>query len=125
MAKETIVTCAITGGHMNFQKHPDFPITPKQIADAAIEARQAGAAVAHIPVREPDGSRSANPAYFREVVERIRDADRDILINLTTGEGGRFVPRQDNPPLRGPGPPPSTPETRVRHVAQSRPRLLP
>ncbi|MEL0145038.1 MAG: 3-keto-5-aminohexanoate cleavage protein, partial [Alphaproteobacteria bacterium] len=68
MAKETIVTAALTGGHMNFQNHPNFPITPEQIAREAIEARQAGAAVAHIHVREPDGSRSGNPAYFREVV---------------------------------------------------------
>ena len=94
MASETIVTAALTGGHMNFQNHPNFPITPEQIAREAVEARSAGAAIAHIHVREPDGSRSGNPAYFREVVERIRDADCDILINLTTCEGGTVHPQR-------------------------------
>lgn len=123
MAKETIVTAALTGGHMNFHKHPNFPITPEQIANEAIESRKAGAAVAHIHVREPDGSRSANPAYFREVVERIRDAGCDILINLTTGEGGRFVPGEEDPKVGGPGTSLSTPETRVRHVLELRPDI--
>lgn len=123
MARETIVTCAVTGGHQNFQKHPDFPISPEQIADAAIEARKAGAAVAHIHVREPDGSRSGNPEYFREVVERIRDADCDVLINLTTGEGARFVPSDDEPQVGGPGTSLSTPEVRVRHVLDLRPDI--
>ncbi len=123
MAKETIVTAALTGGHMNFQKHPNFPITPEQIAREAIEARQAGAAVAHIHVREPDGSRSGNPAYFREVVERIRDADCDILINLTTGEGARFIPGDDDPKVAGPGSTLASPETRLRHVLELRPDI--
>ena len=123
MARETIVTAALTGGHMNFQKHPNFPITPEQIAREAIEARQAGAAVAHIHVREPDGSRSGNPAYFREVVERIRDADCDILINLTTGEGARFIPGDDDPKVAGPGSTLASPETRLRHVLELRPDI--
>jgi len=123
MAKETIVTAALTGGHMNFQNHPNFPITPEQIAREAIEARQAGAAVAHIHVREPDGSRSGNPAYFREVVERIRDADCDILINLTTGEGARFIPGDDDPKVAGPGSTLASPETRLRHVLELRPDI--
>jgi len=123
MAKETIVTAALTGGHMNFQNHPNFPITPEQIAREAIEARQAGAAVAHIHVREPDGSRSGNPAYFREVVERIREADCDILINLTTGEGARFIPGDDDPKVAGPGSTLASPETRLRHVLELRPDI--
>jgi len=123
MAKEAIVTAALTGGHMNFQNHPNFPITPEQIAREAIEARQAGAAVAHIHVREPDGSRSGNPAYFREVVERIRDADCDILINLTTGEGARFIPGDDDPKVAGPGSTLASPETRLRHVLELRPDI--
>ena len=123
MARETIVTCAVTGGHQNFHNHPNFPITPKQIAESAIEARKAGAAVAHIHVREPDGSRSGNPEYFREVVERIRDADCDVLINLTTGEGGRYVPSEEDPQVGGPGTSLSTPEVRVRHVLDLRPDI--
>lgn len=123
MATETIVTAALTGGHMNFQNHPNFPITPEQIAREAIEARAAGAAVAHIHVREPDGSRSGNPAYFREVVERIRDADCDILINLTTGEGARFIPSDDNPMMGNEESTLTTPEIRLRHVLELRPDI--
>ena len=109
---------------MNFHKHPNFPITPKQIAEACIEARQAGAAVAHIHVRDPEtGDRSADPAHFREVVERIRDSGSDILINLTTGEGGRFVPSENDPRVAGEGTTLNPPEVRVRHVIELRPDI--
>ena len=124
MSRETIVTCAVTGGHMNFHKHPNFPITPKQIADACIEARQAGAAIAHIHVRDPNtGERSADPAHFREVVQRIRDSGSDILINLTTGEGGRYIPSDTDPRIGGEGTTLSSPEVRVRHVLELRPDI--
>ena len=124
MARETIVTCAVTGGHQNFHKHPNFPITPKQIAEACLEARAAGAAVAHIHVRDPEtGARSADPAHFREVVERIRDSGSDILINLTTGEGGRFIPSDDDPRVAGEGTTLNPPEVRVRHVLELRPDI--
>ena len=124
MSRETIVTCAVTGGHMNFHKHPNFPITPKQIADACIEARQAGAAIAHIHVRDPKtGERSADPAHFREVVQRIRDSGSDILINLTTGEGGRYVPSDTDPRVGGEGTTLNPPEVRVRHVLELRPDI--
>ena len=75
MSQEVIVSCAVTGGHANFHKHPDYPITPAQIAESCLEAREAGAAIAHIHVRDPEtGYRSGDPALFREVVARIRDA---------------------------------------------------
>ncbi|MHA1190470.1 MAG: 3-keto-5-aminohexanoate cleavage protein, partial [Alphaproteobacteria bacterium] len=74
MSQEVIVTCAVTGGHANFHKHPDYPITPKQIAESCLEAHREGAAIVHIHVRDPDtGMRSGDPALFREVVQRIRD----------------------------------------------------
>ena len=124
MNRNVIVTCAVTGGHMNFHKHPNFPITPKQIADACIEARQAGAAIAHIHVRDPNtGERSADPAHFREVVQRIRDSGSDILINLTTGEGGRYIPSDTDPRIGGEGTTLSSPEVRVRHVLELRPDI--
>ena len=70
---EVFVTCAVTGAGDTLGKHPDVPVTPEQIATAAIEAAKAGAAVAHIHVRDPEtGQGSRDPALFREVVERVR-----------------------------------------------------
>jgi uncharacterized protein (DUF849 family) len=87
--RNVIVTCAVTGSGDSVGKHPSIPVTPAQIADAAIEAARAGAAVAHIHVREPDsGTPSRRVELYREVVERIRESDTDVIINLTTGMGG-------------------------------------
>jgi uncharacterized protein (DUF849 family) len=89
MNRNVIVTCAVTGSGDSVGKHPSIPVTPAQIADAAIEAARAGAAVAHIHVREPDsGTPSRRVELYREVVERIRESDTDVIINLTTGMGG-------------------------------------
>ncbi len=124
MAQDVVVTCAVTGAHNNFQKHPNFPITPKQIADACIEARKAGAAVTHIHVRDPKtGQRIYDPALFREVVQRIRDSGSDVLINLTTGEGGRYVPSEDNPKIGGPGTTIMKPMDRLVHIEELRPDI--
>jgi len=99
MNKNVIITCAVTGSGDSVGKHPDIPVTPTQIADAAIEAAKAGAAVAHIHVREPDtGKPSRRVDLFREVVGRIRESDTDVIINLTTGMGGDlFFGPDDNP----------------------------
>ncbi|HVI89136.1 MAG TPA: 3-keto-5-aminohexanoate cleavage protein [Dongiaceae bacterium] len=89
MNYEVIVTCAVTGAGDTVGKHPAIPVTPKQIADAAIEAAKAGATVAHCHVRDPEtgkGSRDVN--LYREVVDRIRSSGTDIIINLTAGMGG-------------------------------------
>ncbi|MGH6953413.1 MAG: 3-keto-5-aminohexanoate cleavage protein [Alphaproteobacteria bacterium] len=124
MAQEVVITCAVTGSHNNFHKHPNFPITPKQIADSCLEARKAGAAVTHIHVRDPKtGMRTGDPALFREVVERIRASGSDVLINLTTGEGGRYDPSDDNPAVGGPGTTIKPPLERVRHVEEMRPDI--
>ncbi|MFO0997513.1 MAG: 3-keto-5-aminohexanoate cleavage protein [Alphaproteobacteria bacterium] len=124
MAQEVVVTCAVTGAHSNFQKHPNFPITPKQIADACIEARKAGAAVTHIHVRDPKtGMRIYDPALFREVVHRIRDSGSDVIINLTTGEGGRFAPSEENPRVGGPGTTLMKPLDRLVHIEELRPDI--
>ncbi|HSS66061.1 MAG TPA: 3-keto-5-aminohexanoate cleavage protein [Gammaproteobacteria bacterium] len=124
MAQEVIVTCAVTGSHQNFHNHPDFPVTPQQIANSCLEARSAGAAVVHIHVRDPEtGAASGDPALYREVVERIRDSGSDVLINLTTGEGGRFAPDEDDPTRGGPGTTLRRPELRVRHVLDMRPDI--
>jgi uncharacterized protein (DUF849 family) len=89
MNRNIIITCAVTGSGNSVGKHPDIPVTPAQIADAAIDAAKAGAAIAHIHVREPDtGAAARRPELFREVVERIRERDTDVVLNLTTGMGG-------------------------------------
>jgi uncharacterized protein (DUF849 family) len=89
---ETFITCAVTGSGETADKHPDLPITPKQIAAAAIEAANAGAAIAHIHVRDPETGKGArDPKLYREVVDRIRDSGKDLIINLTAGMGGDIV----------------------------------
>jgi len=124
MRQEVIVTCAVTGGHANFHKHPAYPITPKQIAESCLAARREGAAIVHIHVRDPDtGMRSGDTALFREVTQRIRDAGSDVLINLTTSEGARFVPGEDDPRVGGPGTTLKPPLERLVHVEELRPDI--
>ena len=104
MADPIIITCAVTGGGDTVSKNPAVPVTPEQIATAAIDAGKAGAAIAHIHVRDPaTGQGSMDLAHYREVVERIRDSGSDILINLTTGAGARFIPGEDDPLSPAPG----------------------
>jgi uncharacterized protein (DUF849 family) len=89
MNYEVIVTCAVTGAGDTVGKHPSIPVTPKQIADAAIEAAKAGATVAHCHVRDPNtGKPSRDPALYRELVERVRSSGVDVILNLTAGMGG-------------------------------------
>jgi uncharacterized protein (DUF849 family) len=89
---EAFITCAVTGAGDTTGRSPLVPVTPAEVADAAIEAAGAGAAVAHIHVRDPDTGRGArDPALYRAVVERVRAADVDVVINLTAGMGGDLV----------------------------------
>src|SRR5262249_28505671 len=98
MNTEVIVSCPVTAAGDTVGKHPAIPVTPEQIADAAIEAARAGAAIAHIHVRDPKtGKGSRDPALYREVVERVRSSDTDVVINLTAGMGGDFEVRDDEP----------------------------
>ena len=91
--RKVLLTCAVTGNAPFNRKHPCFPVTPAQIADAAIEAANAGASAAHIHVRDPkSGAGSRDPRLFKEVVDRIRDSGTDIVINLTAGLGAFFLP---------------------------------
>ena len=124
MAETTIITCAVTGSITRPEQHPDLPITPKQIADAAIDAARAGAAIAHIHVRDPEtGAPSMALELYREVVERIRASATDLIINLTTGPGGRFIPSDDDPKVAAPGSNLMRPEKRVEHVLALRPEI--
>lgn len=98
MNSNVIISCAVTGAGDTLDRHPAIPVTPKEIATASIEAAKAGAAIAHIHVRDPDtGKGSRRLDLYREVVERIRESDTDVIINLTTGMGGDlFLGPDDN-----------------------------
>ena len=100
MNRNVIVTCAVTGSGDSVGKHPAIPVTPKEIATAAIEAAKAGAAIAHIHVREPDsGKPSRRVELYSEVVSRIRESNVDVIINLTTGMGGDLFLGPDEEPM--------------------------
>lgn len=89
MNRNVIITCAVTGAGDTTKRSPHVPITPKQIAESAIDAAKAGATVVHCHVRDPDtGKGSREIALYQEVVERIRDSEVDVIINLTAGMGG-------------------------------------
>ena len=91
MNKKVFVSCAVTGSGDTAKKHPDLPKTPKQIATAAIEAAKAGAAIAHIHVREDDGKPSRRLELYKEVVDPVRSSETDVILNLTAGIGGDLV----------------------------------
>lgn len=100
MNRNPIITCAVTGSGDTAAKHPDLPKSPDEIATAAIEAAKAGAAIAHIHVREPEsGKPSRDVGLYREVVDRIRQSDTDVVLNLTTGMGGDLFLGPDDEPL--------------------------
>lgn len=120
----TIITCAVTGNHTTRQHHPELPVTPEEIARASIEAAQAGAAIVHLHVRDPaTGDPSTELSLYRDAVELIRSSGTDVIINLTTGPGGRFVPDDDVPSRAGPGTTLTTAERRAEHIAALRPEL--
>jgi len=124
LREKVIVTCAVTGGGDTVGKHPAIPVTPEQIATAAIEAGEAGAAIAHIHVRHPEtGAPSMELAYYREVVERIRASGSRIVINLTCGAGGRYVPSDNDPRQPAAGTTVATPDDRVSHVVELKPEV--
>ena len=124
MARKTIVTCAVTGNITTTAQHPRLPVTPEEIARASVDAAKAGAAVAHIHVREPEtGAPSMRVELYREVVERVRDAGSDVIVNLTTGPGGRFRPSEHDPRVAAEGSTLTTPERRVAHIVELKPEM--
>ena len=99
-SREVFITCAVTGSGATQDRSPHVPRAPRDIAASAIAAAKAGAAVVHCHVRDPQtGKASRDPAFYREVVERIRDADTDVVINLTAGMGGDLVLGPPEAPL--------------------------
>ncbi|NRB05829.1 MAG: 3-keto-5-aminohexanoate cleavage protein [Rhodobacteraceae bacterium] len=92
MNRDVFITCAVTGSGGTQDRSPHVPRSPKEIADSAIAAAKAGAAIVHCHVRDPEtGAPSRNLSYYREVTDRIRDADVDMVLNLTAGMGGDMI----------------------------------
>lgn len=124
MEQPTILTCAVTGNLTTPEQTPHLPITPTQIATACLEAAEAGAAAVHIHVRDPQTGRpSMDVDLYAEVVAEIRTRRADLVINLTTGPGGRFVPSDDDPQVAAPGSNLMVPERRVAHIAALKPDI--
>ena len=126
MNREVFITCAVTGSGDTTGKSDKVPVTPAQIADGAIEAARSGAAVVHCHVRDPEtGKPSRDPGLFREVTDRIRESETDVVLNLTAGMGGDLVLGGVETPL-----PPDAAGTdmagateRLAHVADCRPEI--
>ena len=126
MNREVFITCPVTGSGGTQDKSPHVPRSPKEIADSAIEAAKAGAAIVHCHVRDPEsGKASRRVDLYREVTERIRESDTDVVINLTAGMGGDLVtgPPDAPLPLSEDGTDMATAEERVEHVAECLPEI--
>ncbi len=125
MNHDVIITCALTGAGDTVDKHPAMPVTPTQIAAAAVEAAKAGATVVHCHVRDPiTGKGSRDPALYREVMARIRDSGVDIIVNLTAGMGGDLEIGAGETPLAfGPATDLVGPLARLVHVEELLPDI--
>jgi len=124
MQRKVMISCAVTGSADTPGRNPAVPVTPQQIAQSAIDAAKAGAAIVHVHVRDPQTTRpSMDVALYREVVDRIRASGTEVLINLTTGPGARFVPGDEDPQAPGRGTTLKRPAERVRHVVELKPDI--
>lgn len=124
MSQSTILTCAVTGNLTTPEQTAYLPITTEQIATACIEAHDAGAAAVHIHVRDPlTGKPSMDVELYAQVVDTLRRERPELIINLTTGPGGRYVPSAEDPKIFAPGTSLLPPEKRVEHIAALRPDI--
>jgi len=126
MNREVFITCPVTGSGNTQDRSPHVPRTPKEIADSAIDAAKAGAAIVHCHVRDPEsGKASRRVELYREVTERIRDADTDVVINLTAGMGGDLTlgPAEAPLPFDEDGTDMASARERVEHIAECRPEI--
>lgn len=124
MKRKVVLTCAVTGDGPIHPKYPNYPVTPRQIADACLEAASAGASVVHIHGRDPEtGVGDRSPKVFREIVARVREVNRSVVINLTTGMGGTFVPDPENEARAHSTTDVGTAHERVFHVLENRPEI--
>lgn len=121
---KVILTCAVTGNLTRPEQTPHLPITPQEIAESSLAAAGAGAAIVHIHVRNPrDGSPSMEVEHYREVCQRIRAQDKELILNLTTGQGGRYVPDANDPKIAAPETSLLPPLQRIQHVLELRPEI--
>ncbi len=126
MNREVFITCAVTGSGGSQDRSPHVPRSPAQIADSAIAAARAGAAVVHCHVRDPEtGVPSRDPALYREVTQRIRESDVDMVLNLTAGMGGDLVtgPPERPLPLDEAGTDMAGAAERMKHVLECLPEI--
>jgi uncharacterized protein (DUF849 family) len=120
---EDILTCAVTGNLTRPDQNRNLPITPEQIAQSCLDAARAGAAIVHIHVRHPDGRPSMELADYREVVRLIRAKNDALILNLTTGPGGRYHPSDEDPAVPGSRTTLVPPLRRVEHIVDLRPDI--
>lgn len=121
---KAFLTCAVLGNFTTRQQNENLPITPAEIAADCLAAARAGAAVVHVHVRDPETQLpSMKVDLYREVVERIRESNDALIINLTTGNGGRFEPSRHNPAVAGPMTNLLLPEDRVEHILALKPDI--
>ena len=124
MTHKIVLTCAVVGENQYNQAHPNFPITPQQIADAALEAEQAGASCVHLHVRNPEtGEGSRDPDLFLEMATRVRENGVKAVMNITCGGGGIYCPDPNDESKAGPGSDMATAEERVKHIEMCKPEV--
>lgn len=124
MRAKSILTCAVTGNLTTREQNPHLPVTPAEIAQGAVDAARAGAAIVHLHARDPEtGKGTMRADLFEEIVTRIRASGVDVILNLSTGEGGRYIPSPDDPRVAAPGSTLTQPEKRVAHVEALRPEV--
>lgn len=124
MTQKVLLTAAVTGAGDTTGKNQYVPITPKEIADSAIESAKAGATVAHVHARDPKtGGISHNLDHYKEIIERIRESETDVIINITSGGGGDFIPDLSNPATGGEGTDMQTPKERHEPVGSLLPEM--
>jgi len=124
MSHKVIITCAVTGESEYNKSHPSFPVTPQQIADAALEAEQAGASAVHLHARDPKtGAGSSDPDLFLEMANLVRENGVKAIINITCGIGGVFCPDPDDESRAGPGSEIASAEERVKHIKMCMPEV--
>ncbi|WP_407270509.1 3-keto-5-aminohexanoate cleavage protein [Radiobacillus sp. PE A8.2] len=124
MKNKVMLTAAVTGAGDTTKKSSYVPVTPKEIAEAAIEAAKSGATVAHIHARDPKtGGISHSIDHYREIVDRIRDSETDVVINITSGGGGDFIPSLNTPAAGGEGTDIQTPAERYEPVGELLPEM--
>lgn len=124
MSRKVILTCAVVGENQYNKAHPNFPVTPQEIADAALEAEQAGASCVHLHVRDPEtGNGSRDPELFLDMATRVRENGVKAVMNITCGGGGVFRPDPEDESRAGPGSDIASAAERVRHIEMCRPEM--